>query len=46
MKKETLNLRGPEALLTNNMATITYEIKLDLSTGIEDSFDLENSIFK
>jgi hypothetical protein len=34
-----LNLRGPEAPVDKQYGNYkTYEIKLDLSTGIEDSF--------
>jgi hypothetical protein len=46
-ERNTLNLRGPEAPVDKQYGNYkTYEIKLDLSTGIEDSLDLENSIFK
>ena len=38
-RKNTLNLRGPEAPVDKQYGNYkSYEIKLDLSTGIEDSF--------
>jgi hypothetical protein len=46
-EEKTLDLRGPEAPVDKQYGNYkTYEIKLDLSTGIEDSLHLENSIFK
>ena len=38
-RKNTLNLRGPEPPVDKRYGNYkTYEVKLDLSTGIEDSF--------